>query len=83
MASICSCCIEMEAEAEAPASATVAPASATEVPASATLQQTYLSSAGSSKKTRKSYSREMVTRISEYPCLLIMDLKMMTFIYRV
>ena len=82
MASICSCCIEMEAEAEAPASATVAPASATEVPASATLQQTYLSSAGSSKKTRKSYSREMVTRILEYPCLL-MDLKMMTFIYRV
>ena len=74
----------MEAEAEAPASATVAPASATEVPASATstLQQTYLSSAGSSKKTRKSYSREMVTRILEYPCLL-MDLKMMTFIYRV
>ena len=65
----------MEAEAEAPASATVAPASAT-------LQQTYLSSAGSSKKTRKSYSRDVVTRILEYPCLL-MDLKMMTFIYRV
>ena len=37
MASICSCCIEMEAEAEAPASATVAPASAAEVPASAIL----------------------------------------------
>ena len=66
MASICSCCIEMEAEAEAPASATVAPASATEVLASATLQQTYLSSAGSSKKTRKSYSRDEKLKVLSY-----------------